>query len=86
MSFSEVSPACSRTSSTARRAPLSTIDSSSFAEVQKYLSLTGHFWTNECLLINEKLWESLPEEWQTILQEEVDACETRIREEEHSER
>ena len=30
--------------------------------------------------MNEAKWESLPEEWQTIIQEEVDACETRIRE------
>ena len=80
MSFSEVFTGLQQNVIDGQESPLSTIDSSSFAEVQKYLSLTGHFWTNECLLINEKLWESLPEEWQTILQEEVDACETRIRE------
>ena len=80
MSFSEVFTGLQQNVIDGQESPLSTIDSSSFAEVQKYLSLTGHFWTNECLLINEKLWDSLPEEWQTILQEEVDACETRIRE------
>ena len=80
MSFSEVFTALQQNVIDGQESPLTTIDSSSFAEVQKYLSLTGHFWTNECLLINEALWQSLPQEWQTILQEEVDACEQRIRE------
>ena len=80
MSFSEVFTGLQQKVIDGQESPLSTIDSSSFAEVQKYLSLTGHFWTNECLLINEPLWQSLSPEWQTILQEEVDACETRIRE------
>ena len=80
MSFSEVFTGLQQNVIDGQESPLSTIDSSSFYEVQKYLSLTGHFWTNECLLMNEAKWESLPEEWQTIIQEEVDACETRIRE------
>lgn len=80
MSFSEVFTGLQQGVIDGQESPLSTIESSSFAEVQKYLSLTGHFWTNECLLVNESIWESLPAEWQTILQEEVNACVTRIRE------
>lgn len=79
MSFSEVFTGLQQRVIDGQESPLATIDSSSFAEVQKYLSLTGHFWTNECLLMNENLWQSLPEEWQVILQEEADACEKRIR-------
>ena len=80
MSFSEVFTGLQQKVIDGQESPLATIDSSSFAEVQKYLSLTGHFWTNECLLMNEELWQRLPKEWQTILQEEADACEKRIRE------
>lgn len=47
MSFSEVFTGLQQNVIDGQESPLSTIDSSSFAEVQKYLSLTGHFWTNE---------------------------------------
>lgn len=80
MSFSEVFTGLQQNVIDGQESPLSTIDSSSFYEVQKYLSLTGHFWTNECLLMNESLWQSLPSEWQTVVKEEADACEKRIRE------
>lgn len=81
MSFSEVFTGLQQNVIDGQESPLSTIYSSSFQEVQKYLSLTGHFWTNECLLMNEAVWSSLPEEWQIILMEEVENCEKRIREE-----
>lgn len=80
MSFSEVFTGLQQNVIDGQESPLSTIDSSSFYEVQKYLSLTGHFWTNECLLINESLWQSLTADEQKILAEEVEACEKRIRE------
>ena len=80
MGFSEVFTALQQHVVDGFEGPLSTIWSSSFQEVQKYLSLTGHFWSNECVLINENRWKSLPDEWKTILQEEVTAAQTRVRE------
>lgn len=78
MGWSEVFTALQQKVIDGQETPLSSIYSSSLYEVQKYLSLTGHFWTNECMLINEQLWESLPAEWQQIMQEEAKACEDRI--------
>lgn len=80
MSFSEVFTGLQQNVIDAQESPLTTIVSSSFAEVQTYLSLTGQFWTNECLLVNEATWSGFPEEWQQIIQEEVNECVTRIRE------
>lgn len=80
MSFSEVFTGLQQGVIDGQESPLSTIASSSFNEVQKYLSLTGHFWTNECLLVNEKKFKSLTEDQQKILIEEAKAAEKRIRE------
>lgn len=80
MAFSEVFTGLQQGVIDGQESPLATIASSSFNEVQKYLSLTGHFWTNECLLINEKKFKSLTEEQQKILVEEAKAAEKRIRE------
>ena len=80
MSFSEVFTGLQQGVIDGQESPLSTIASSSFNEVQKYLSLTGHFWTNECLLINEKKFKSLAPEQQKIIEEEARAAEKRIRE------
>ena len=40
-----------------------------FNEVQKYLILTGHAMNTELLLINEKIYQTLPEDLQKILVE-----------------
>lgn len=80
MSFSEVFTGLQQGVIDGQESPLATIASSSFNEVQKYLSLTGHFWTNECLLMNEEKWKALSPDQQKILQEEAKACEKRIRE------
>lgn len=79
MSFSEVFTALQQKVVDGQESPLSTIESSSFSEVQKYLSLTGHFWTNNTLTINEKTWQSIPTEWQDIFIEELNACVEAIR-------
>lgn len=80
MSFSEVFTGLQQGVIDGQESPLATIASSSFNEVQKYLSLTGHFWTNECLLVNQKKFASLTEEQQKIIEEEAKAAEKRIRE------
>ncbi len=71
MGFNELFTALQQNVVDGQETPLTTINSSSLYEVQKYLSLTGHFWTNECVLISEKLWQSLPEDWRKIMMEEM---------------
>lgn len=79
MSFSEVFTALQQGVVDGQESPITTIYSSSFYDVQKYLSLTGHFWCNECFLINEEKWQSLSEEQQNILVEELDVASKNTR-------
>lgn len=80
MGFGELFSALQQNVVDGQETPLTTIKSSSFNEVQKYLSLTGHFWTNECILINEAKWQSIPQEWRDIMMEEVAVCVAAVRE------
>lgn len=48
--------------------PLPLIQASKFYEIQKYLSLSRHCWTTAFLAINTKKWNSLPTEYQEVLQ------------------
>ena len=52
----------------AQETPLPMILSSKFYEVQKYLSITKHIWSNGFLAINKKIWENLSKNYQKILQ------------------
>jgi len=48
--------------------PLSMILSSKFYEVQKYLSISKHIWSNGVLAVNKKVWEKMPKDYQKILE------------------
>jgi TRAP-type transport system periplasmic protein len=47
--------------------PLLIIKTSRFAEVQKYLALTGHFYSPAVLMINDRIFKSLAQEQQNEL-------------------
>ena len=81
MSFGEVFTALQQHAVDGQESPLTTIDSSSFKEVQKYLSMTNHFYTSSCLLVNDAWFNALPAEWQTVIEEEASAAVERIRQE-----
>lgn len=49
--------------------PINLIHSSKFYEVQKYLSLTGHFYGTGPLIMSLKFYESLPEDLQKVIDE-----------------
>src|SRR5699024_3699296 len=53
--------------------PLSVVDSSSFYDVQEYLSITNHVYTPAGLLMNKDKWNSLTEEQQNIITEAAEA-------------
>lgn len=51
--------------------PIPTIWAKRFFEVQKYVILTGHMLQSNHVLINERFFQSMPKEFQDIVQEEV---------------
>ncbi len=51
--------------------PIPTIWAKRFFEVQKYVVLTGHMLQSNHILINDRFFQSMPKEFQAILQEEV---------------
>ena len=53
--------------------PLSIILAQRLYEVQKYISVTEHFYTGTPLLIQKKLWDSYSDEFKAILIEAADA-------------
>ena len=58
MPFGELFTALQQSTVDGQENPLIIISTSKFAEVQKYLSLTGHFYAPAILLINKAFWEN----------------------------
>lgn len=54
---------------------VSAIKMGSFDEVQKYITLDGHLWAENYLIINEKFFQSLPRNYQMIVQNAGRAAE-----------
>ena len=45
-----------------------------FYDVQKYLSLSGHFYSTALFIVNPDFWASLPAEYQEIIQAASEEC------------
>ncbi len=54
--------------------PLSLINIAKFYEVQKFCSLTNHAWDGFWLVANERKWQGLPPDIQTILSKHLNAA------------
>lgn len=67
MPFGELFTALQQKTMDGQENPLILIKTSKFNEVQKYLSLTGHFYSPAVLLINDKLYKSLTPDQQKAL-------------------
>ncbi|MCX7786651.1 MAG: TRAP transporter substrate-binding protein [Spirochaetes bacterium] len=67
MPFTEVFGALQQGIIDGQENPLATIYQASLHEVQKYLSFTGHVYSAVHLLMNKKLFDSLPADLQKIL-------------------
>jgi tripartite ATP-independent transporter DctP family solute receptor len=50
--------------------PLSVIYYNKFYEAQKYLAMTGHVYNSMNLVVSEKVWTTLPADYQQIIREE----------------
>jgi len=68
MPFGELFTALQQKTMDGQENPLMIIKTSKFYEVQKYLALTGHFYSPAVLMINDKLYKSLtPEQQKAIM-------------------
>lgn len=67
MPFTEVFGALQQGIIDGQENPLATIYQASIQDVQKYLSLTGHVYSAVHLLMNKKLFDSMPADLQKIL-------------------
>ncbi len=52
--------------------PFSTILSSKFAEVQKYLTITRHIYNPQALLISKKVWDTFSDDEKRVIREAAD--------------
>jgi tripartite ATP-independent transporter DctP family solute receptor len=68
MAFGEVYTALEQKTIDGQENPLAVLDSNRINEVQKYLALTGHFYSPALLLVCEKFFQSLPRNHQDVLQ------------------
>ena len=67
MAFGELYTALEQKAVDAQENPLAVIHSSRLFEVQKYLAMTGHFYSPAMLLISEITWKKLTTDQQKIL-------------------
>lgn len=72
MAFGELYTALEKGVIDGQENPLAHIFTSRFFEVQKYISLTGHTYSGEPILIGLPVWNKLNAEQQKILQESID--------------
>ncbi len=64
-------PRCRRTSSTRQENPFTILETYRLFEVQKYVSVTNHMWSNFWLVANAEAYKSLPPDLQTILRDAI---------------
>lgn len=80
LAFSELYGALQQGTVDAQENPLSNIVAANFNEVQKYLSLTGHFYNTVMLVIDSDVWAKISPEDQTVIREEAAKMEASVRE------
>ncbi len=71
MAFAEVLPALQQGTIDAQENPLAIIDSNKLYEVQHYISLTGHQFSPQILLMNQRRWNSLSDAQKEAMNEGV---------------
>ncbi len=80
MGLSEVFTALQQGVVDGQESPVNNIWDCSYYDVQKYLSLTGHFWCNECFLINEESWRKLSDDERKVILDELAVASKNVRE------
>lgn len=74
INFSELYTALQQGTVDGQENPLSIITANGFYDVQKYLSLSGHFYSTALFIVNPDFWDSLPAEYQEIIQAASEEC------------
>jgi tripartite ATP-independent transporter DctP family solute receptor len=69
MAFGELFAALSQKSIDGQENPLSIIYTSKFYEIQKYCSLTGHFYAPTPLFVGKSVWQKFTQEQKTIFKQ-----------------
>ena len=76
MAWSEVYTALQQGTIDGQENPIAVVYTSKLAEVQKYLALTGHFYSPALLLMSMKAYNSLPEDIRKIILDTALECAT----------
>lgn len=71
MAFGEVYSSLQQGVIDGQENPISLIESMRFYEVQKHLTLDGHVYNPFMFMVNNRFFERLPDEYQTVIQEEA---------------
>lgn len=79
LSFNELYGALQQGTVDAQENPLANIVAANFNEVQKYLSLTGHFYNTVMLMIDSDVWAGISEADQAVILEEAAKMEADVR-------
>lgn len=74
INFSELYTALQQHTVDGQENPLSIITANGFYDVQKYLSLSGHFYSTALFIVNPDFWNSLPAEYQEVIQAAAEEC------------
>jgi tripartite ATP-independent transporter DctP family solute receptor len=80
MAFGELFPAMQQGTVDGQENPIPTIYNSKFYEVQKYATLSHHFYTPFILMYSKKLWDEIPADDQKIFREAAKEGAKTIRE------
>ena len=75
MAISEVFTALQQGTVDGQDNPIGNVYSYRYYEVQKYITLTGHQWAGIMLMINDKLWNKVPADFQKIISEAAKEAE-----------
>lgn len=73
MAFAELLPALQQGTVDAQENPLAIIDANKLYEVQHYISLTGHLYSPQIMLMNKAKYDSLSEKQQKAIDDAVKA-------------
>ncbi len=79
MNFGELYTALQQNTVDAMECPIPLIYTSKFYEVQKYCTLTGHFYAATAVLINDKFFQGLTPELQKVIQDGAELYRTEQR-------
>ncbi len=79
MAFSEVYGALQQGALDAQENPLANIEAPKFDEVQKYLSLTGHFYNTIMMVVANDVWDKISAEDQKIILAEANRISEEVK-------